>query len=273
MGTSAVRTRLMRHPGQMGQPLVLGADLLLVESSRPPEDASELLGRGPRPCAGLPDGQCGTTVALRDGDGHLLAVATVVAGEASPLAASLPPASLRRSAWLADFTWRTGAERDALFLLYAAARRARLDGHATLAAHVCDPQRAVVGPLRLVPLSAAELRERLGERTRLLTPMAQRVDVAAHQAFQAWADGGGSLPDPALFVAEVEETIERWILDLYGRGFFRAVFEGTLVRRAAGLRALEHAPVRSLDHSPPGPGRGQLPPATFQGPLPRPPLG
>ena len=59
---------------------------------RPPEDARELLGRGPRPCAALPDGARGTTVALRGGDGHLLAVATVVAAEASPLAASrLPP--------------------------------------------------------------------------------------------------------------------------------------------------------------------------------------
>jgi hypothetical protein len=214
----------------MGQPLTIGADMKLVESTRPPDDACELLDRGPRPCAALPDGRHGTTVAVRDADGYLLAVATVVAGEASPLAESLPPASLRRSAWLADFTWRAGAEPAALLLLYAAARRARIDGHTTLTAHVCDPQRTVTGPLQLVPLPAAELRERLGGRTRLLTPVAQRVDVAAHHAFLAWEDGSGSLPDPALFVAEVEETIERWILDLYGRGFFRAVFEGTLVR-------------------------------------------
>jgi len=214
----------------MGQPLMISTDLLLVESTSRPEDARELLGRGPRPCAALPDGQHGTTLALRGADGHLLAAGTVAAGELSPLAASLPPASLRRSAYLADFTWRPGAERAALLLLYAAARRARLDGRATLTAHICDPEKMVTGALQLVPLPAAELQERQGTSTRLLSPVAQRVDVAAHQAFQAWADGGGSLPDPALFVAEVEETIERWILDLYSRGFFRAVFEGTLVR-------------------------------------------
>jgi hypothetical protein len=210
----------------MRQPIVIGADLQLVESTRPPEDARELLGRGPRPCAALPDGARGTTVALRDRDGHLLAVATVVAAEASPLAASLPPASLRRSGWLADFTWRAEAERVAPLLLYAAARRARIDGHTTLAAHVCDPERTVTGPLQFVPLPAGELRE----GARVLTPVAQRVDLAAHRAFQEWADGGDALPEPAMFVAELEETIERWILDLYGRGFFRAVFEGTLVR-------------------------------------------
>ena len=110
---------------RMGQPLVIGSDLQLVESTRPPDDARDLLGRGPRPCAALPEGARGTTVALRGGDGHLLAVATVVAAEASPLAASLPAASLRRSAWLADFSWRAGAARAARLLLYAAARRAR----------------------------------------------------------------------------------------------------------------------------------------------------
>jgi hypothetical protein len=214
----------------MGQPLTVGPDLQLVESTSPPEDARGLLDGGPRPCAARPDGTPGTTVALRDGDGDLLAVATVVRAEASPLATSLPAATLRRSAWLADFTWRAGSERAARLVLYAAARRARLEGCATLTAHVCDPEKTVTGPLRLVRLPAADLREQVGGQTRLLTPVAHRVDFTAYHAFQAWADAGGALPDASLFVAELEETIERWILDLYGRGFFRAVFEGTLVR-------------------------------------------
>jgi hypothetical protein len=230
MATLAARSRPMKHSGRAGQPLPIGPDLQLVESTRPVADARELLARGPRPCAGLPEGAHGTTLALRGGDGHLLAVATVVPGEASPLADSLPVSSLRRTAYLADFAWRQGAERSALLALYGAARRARVEGYATLAAHVCDPRRSVTGPLDLVALPAAELRERVGDRTRLLTPVAQRVDIAAHRAFEAWADAGGPLPDPALFGAEVEETIERWILDLYGRGFFRAVSEGTLAR-------------------------------------------
>ncbi|MET0556773.1 MAG: hypothetical protein ABW221_27280 [Vicinamibacteria bacterium] len=216
----------MRHTGPARPPLAVGAGLQLVESTRPPEDARELLDAGPRPCAALPDGVPGTTVALRGGDGRLLAVGTVVAAAASPLAESLSAASLRRSAWLADVTWRAGAERVAPLVLYAAARRARIDGHTTLTAHVSDPGRTVTGPLHLVPLPAGDRRE----GGRLLTAVAQRVDLAAHGAFQAWPDGADPLPEPALFVTEVAETVERWILDLYGRGFFRAVFEGSLVR-------------------------------------------
>ena len=43
------------------------------------------------------------------------------------------------------------------------------------------------------------------------------------------AAGGGAV-DPSLHVAEVEETVNVWLADLYQRGFFRAVVDGTLAR-------------------------------------------
>ena len=67
-------------------------------------------------------------------------------------------------------------------------------------------------------------------RTQPMVPVAQRVDVAIDRAHAAWVAAGGGGLDPALYLAEVEETIEVWLADLYERGFFRSVVDGTLTR-------------------------------------------
>jgi hypothetical protein len=58
----------------------------------------------------------------------------------------------------------------------------------------------------------------------------QRVDLAAGRAYDAVIEVGGNHLDPTLFGDEVVETFERWLLDLYGRGFFKAVSDGTLTK-------------------------------------------
>ena len=213
----------------MSHPIVSG--LSLVETSAPPADASRLLSRGAGLCAAPPSEAHGTTIALRDRARELVALAIVIPGAQSPLAAYRPAGSLARTRYLATFAWQDGAQAYAPLLLYAALRRARIEGGATLAAHICDPAGVLAG---IVPLSTLPgvppLQGCPNAHSDSRVPVAQRVDLAIDRAHRAWLAAGGGALDPSLYMAEVEETIKVWLADLYQRGFFRAVVDGTLTR-------------------------------------------
>lgn len=230
MTSIAEKTRSAEATGA-GAPRPIAPGYQIVETPSLPPDAGALLSRGAGLCASGPSAQRGTAIALRDREGGLVGLATVMAGAQSPLAASRPAASLSRTRYMADFAWREGAEGCAPLLLYAALRRARIEGAAVLAAHVCDPAGVLAS---IVPLSTLagvpHLHGCPGARTQSLVPVAQRVDIGLDRSYAAWLAAGGSELDSSLYLAEVEETVKVWLADLYGRGFFRAVVDGTLTR-------------------------------------------
>lgn len=229
MTAIAEKTRSAEVGGR-GAPRPVAPGYSLVETSAPPADAAPLLSRGAGLCASGRGGARGTTIALRDRAQGLVGVATVLPAADSPLAAYRSPEALARARYLADFAWRQGAEECVPLLLYAALRRARIEGAATLAAHVCDPAGLLAPILPLSTLAGVpQLHGCPGARTQALVPVAQRVDLAIDGAYRAWLEAGGTL-DASLHLAEAEETVKVWLADLYGRGFFRAVVDGTLTR-------------------------------------------
>ncbi|MBX3273900.1 MAG: hypothetical protein KF729_26785 [Sandaracinaceae bacterium] len=225
MSNIAAKSRPTRHPQRRGTPRPLVEGVHVVETSGPPDEAARaLFEAGPRLTAS--SASADTTVTLRAPDGALLAVASVTRGDRSLLAGASP-----RVAYVGDLAWREGDEAMAALVLYAAARRARIDGASTIAAHVCDPHRAVTGALGLEAIEGlAWVRDETGARPRSLVPAANRLDLAIDRAWAAFAQVRDERPSPEWFIDEVDETIERWLADLYGRGFFRAVFERTLTR-------------------------------------------
>jgi hypothetical protein len=214
-----------------GEPRPIAGGLEIVETDTPPADAAALLASGDGLCVSGRTSGRGTTIALRAAGGQLLGVATVVPGAESSLAAFRAKSALARTSYLSDLAWKAGAERCAPLLLYAALRRARIAGASTLAAHVCDPGGVLAGifPFSTLP-GVPRLHGCPGARSHGLTAVGQRVDIAIDRAHAAWLDAGGEALDPSLYLAEVEETVKLWLSDLYGRGFFRAVVDGTLTR-------------------------------------------
>lgn len=223
MSSIEAKSRPLKYPKRRGLPRSLVPGVFVVETDVLPADADTLLARGPRLTGSSPS--CDTAVALRDDAGELLALASVTRGDRSPLRAS------SSTAYLADLAWREGDEAMAPLVLYAAARRARIEGATQIAAHVCDPHRAVTGTLGLVALEGRDWPvQALDQRSRSLVPAAARLDVAIDRAWRAFAEVRDEALDPQWFIEEIEETIERWLEDIYARGFFRAIFEGTLTR-------------------------------------------
>ncbi|HET8643913.1 MAG TPA: hypothetical protein VFO85_00400, partial [Vicinamibacteria bacterium] len=230
MSSIADQTRSASVTGG-GTPRAITAGFTIVETKSAPPDAAALLARGAGLCASGRNGSAGTTIALRDASQELVGVATVLPGADSPLAAFRSRAALARTSYLTDLAWKEGAQGCAPLLLYAALRRARIEGAAALAAHVCDPV-GVLAPI--LPLSTLPGVPRLhgcpGARSQALTAVGQRVDIAIDRAHASWRAAGGAAIDPSLYLAEVEETVKVWLADLYGRGFFRAVVDGSLTR-------------------------------------------
>jgi hypothetical protein len=204
----------------------------IVETRTPPADACRLLSGAVGSCAAGPSEARGTTIALRDRAQELVAVATVIPGADSPLAAWRPAGALSRTRYLAHFAWQDRAQACAPLLLYAALRRARIEGGLTLATHLCDPAGVLPGSVPLTTLPGVPhlpgCPPTVGHSR---VPVAQRVDIAIDRAHRAWLAAGGGALDPSLYVTEIEETIELWLADLYQRGFFRADVSGTLTRQ------------------------------------------
>ncbi|HWN69971.1 MAG TPA: hypothetical protein VNM90_20150 [Haliangium sp.] len=133
-----------------------------------------------------------------------------------------PADALQSAAYLADV--RASSDRDRSLLVYLALRRARLDGHHAVVSHLREgawPERMGWSRLGLAPSIAAD--------GAVHQVCAQRLELALLHAFD-WSIGEGNQIEPSLFADELGETLERWILSVYERGFFRAVHERRLTR-------------------------------------------
>jgi hypothetical protein len=217
------KTRPFLHPIAATSVTRVGPGLVMVESQETPEDARDLLAAWPSITAALPpQARRSTVVCVRNDDGELLATVAVCEAEASPLATQLAAAALEKTRYLADLAWSDGAHHYAPLALYLAVRRARIDGATTIAAHVKDAAGAFEAALGMAPLGVPSAG---GREAR-----AQRVDLAADHAYRAAVDACGIVIDPQIFGHEVTETFERWLHDLYGRGFFRAVADRSLAK-------------------------------------------
>jgi hypothetical protein len=217
------KTRPMTYATRLGEPRPLTPGVRVEETRALPADAAALFDGRPRLTASST--ACDVAVALRDEAGALLAVASITRGDRTGLGLA------ETAAYLADFACRDGDDALAALALYAAARRARIEGATQIVAHVCDPHRVVVGALGLTDVRGLDwIEDATASPARSLVPAAMRVDVAVDRAWQTFAARSDAPIDPQWFLDEIGETIERWLEDVYGRGFFRAVFDGTLTR-------------------------------------------
>ena len=217
------KTRAFQHLDHDERTLRVAPNVLLVESRRPPADVEELLLAWPSIMATLPANTPATTLAVRNDAGELLASVAVCRGVDSPLADYREQAALARCHYLGSLAWADGAAAYAPLALYLGVRRARIEGARAIATQVKDAAGALsetlgFRPLLDVPVSAGR------------TAQGQRIDLAAHRAFKAFDGLELGRVEPELFTAEVVETFERWLRDLYGRGFFKAVSDGSLSR-------------------------------------------
>ncbi len=214
------------------------------------DERDTVLRLGPDLCAIESDTAGATCVTLRTASQRVLATITVTPGPHSPLSDDLPRASLERTSYLSDLGWADDAAPLVPAVLYLAARRARILGSTTIATHVepTSPSFDALHLLRLDRVRSTNSRQARG----------QRVDIAAHHA----AVAAGGIDFASAFAAEVLETFERWLVDLYGRGFFRAVWDRTLRREQYAYtlghmhqfvrwttRLLGHAVAQSHDRS------------------------
>lgn len=219
----AAKSRPLRYRTRQGQHRPFAAGISIVESQALPSDDATLTSALRLTPA---SSTCDTVIALRDASGALLAVASITRADRSSLELGGPAG--RTTAYLADLAVSEHATHVLPLILYAAARRARIAGATLLATHLFDPDRSITATLDLAP--ADELAWIPAAQGRSFVPAVGRLDVAIDRAWSTWATRGKPTPSSALFVDEVSETIERWLEDIYGRGFFRAVFERTLTR-------------------------------------------
>lgn len=202
----------------------LATNLEAVETAAMPDDVAALLAAWPSITGAVAAPTEGARfIAVRDAEGGLLATATVAPAVSSELASTFSEATLARTRVLGNLAWSEGAARYAPLALYLAARRARVEGATTIAGYFRDASHALERTLDLRSLGI-ELAPNGAEAC------GQRIDIAAQRAYDAVLDTLGRGLDPRVFCDEVVETFERWLADLYGRGFFKAVTEGTLNR-------------------------------------------
>lgn len=157
-------------------------------------------------------------------DGKAVAEASIgpVLGSRFQEVYAAPAERLQGAAYLAGV--QANSDRDRSLLLYLALGRARLDGHHVVVSHLREgawPARMGWGSLGLAPLTSVDwgLHRARGER----------LELALLDAFD-WALAEGNDIEPHLFADDLGETVESWIMSMYGRGFFRAVRERTLTR-------------------------------------------
>ncbi len=225
MKTASSKTRPFRHAeDDQRRAQRLGPDLVSVETREAPPDVRELLASWPSILAPIAESAPGrSTVSIRTDAGELLATVSSCPASHSPLESSHSPSALRKTRYLGDLAWSDGSVRFAPHALYLGVRRARIDGATTIAGHVKDASGALEKTLGLLPLGGPLLLD--GREAR-----AQRVDLAMHRAYEVVREAGEGDLDNTLFGDEVVETFERWLTDLYGRGFFQSVKDGTLSR-------------------------------------------
>lgn len=197
--------------------------LSAVETSVLPEDVRDLVSAWPSILGATPAGSDATTVCIRTDEGELLAAVTVSDAQGSALRRDFSSAQLQRTAYLSDLAWADGAAAYAPLVLYMAVRRARIRGATIVAAHAKDASNALEESIGMTPIRGSS--EALDRR-----PMAQRVDLAADKAYRALLSTLERPLDPVVFGDEVADTFHHWLKDLYTRGFFSAVKDGTLSR-------------------------------------------
>ena len=162
-----------------------------------------------------------------------------------------PADTLQSAAYLADV--RASCDRDRSLLVYLALRRARLDGHHAVVSHLREgawPERMDWSSLGLAPIVVSDAAPVAGT---VHQARAQRLELALLQAFD-WSLAEGNQIEPCLFADELGETLERWLLSVYERGFFRAVRERRLTREqylyaAANMHQFVRWTTRLLGHA------------------------
>lgn len=157
---------------------------------------------------------------LRDtASGAALGSATVALADATVAPDAVPSGDkgLRTALALTQFSLSPGVPRSASAVLaYAAVRAGRVLGRTALVATEAVGA-GVQDLLGLAPLSGSR------------GLVAGRLDIVLHKA-AARAEAEGEAPLPSFLVAELGETLQRYVHRVLGDGFFLAVREGALSR-------------------------------------------
>lgn len=225
------KIRPFRYPTRLGTAVPFTSTLTLTESMDVPRDVAELVGTRTS-ILGTESGATTMTLAIRNAEtGSLLATARVSPATDSPLANHLSYDQLERTQYISHLAWADDAAPMASVVLYAALRRARIAGAASVAVSACDPTMAVTEALSLRALTTAPpTTVRTAHRAIEYRWMGQRLDIAIASAARAMVDCGGGTVLPSALGLEIEETVERWIEDTYQHGFMKSVFDRTLTR-------------------------------------------
>lgn len=190
--------------------------MIAVESASAPRDVAALLASTPGALSASPRSDAATTIAVRREDGALLATAATSSSTASP-----------RSAHIGSLAWHGDDARYGRVALYLALRRARIDGATAVAATTASRFSVIDDPVGFAPLAAAASSSASSPSPSVV---AHRLDLALHRSYLAAASSLASDFAPSLFSSEVVETLERWLRDLFQRGFFQAAVDGALGR-------------------------------------------
>jgi hypothetical protein len=168
----------------------------------------------------------GSEIRILDRDGNCLGEALVIPAEDVPFGelVGLPKQALTRSIAISDV--RTEPALDGEIrpaLLYLALRRGRIWDRATVMTCVDAAQRNEDARLlSLDPLPHASSHAGL-------VPVAQRLDVAIHHAWNACGTEQRALLREQ-FVAEALDTLDRWIPRFCSSPWFQALYAGRLTR-------------------------------------------
>lgn len=227
MSNISDRTISMRYVNRDGEAQRVSQGCTVSVSrgrDRRPGDTAHTLG------SARPDWGCSITL-FRDGRAVAEASIGPALGSRFQDLHRAPADALQRAAYLADV--QATSDRDRALLVYLALRRARLDGFHAVVSHLREgawPERLGWSSLGLAPVPGAISDAASGAGSSgVYQARAQRLELALLSAFD-WSVAEGNQIEPCLFADELGETLERWLLSVYERGFFRAVRERRLTR-------------------------------------------
>lgn len=169
-----------------------------------------------------------------EGDRRCLGTVLVTPAEESTLASrwGVPRGVLERGVVVSDVALDAAAGDNLPALMYMALRRARIWDRPTVLSGVAvedGPRPAALAPARF-ELEALDNLSTFEVGARTYRPLAQRVDLAIHRAWQATPEA--LIPSlRAHFVPETVETLDRWIARFFKTPWFRSILEGTMTKQ------------------------------------------
>jgi hypothetical protein len=136
---------------------------------------------------------------------------------------------LTRSIWISDITINYPDRSEILpCLLYLALRRGRIWGRKTVITYVNNSVNFISYFLKLEKIEKCALAT--NESGVCFLPMAQRLDIALHNAYTTASPKIQSFLR-LYFVAEAVETLDLWISKFFQTAWFQAIYQGKLTRQ------------------------------------------